>query len=167
MGGLHWTTVMPLCASRKVSDWRVKRSFYSNWKKKTGECWTSFHQEMTALWAEYDILQTQWLCDMPRIWCHMLETAVRARVHAYWYACTSDHRDKREMSSKATCVFERRIRVKLCVCATSVSDFSPDFSLISLKTIPLLEVLQISCTTDTGIRGQITVLSLLSSQSHA
>lgn len=126
------------------------------------ECWTRFHQEMTTLWAEYDILQTQWLCDMPRTWCHMLETAVCACVHAYWYACTSDHRDKREMSSKATWVFERRFLVKL----PTGSDFSPGFSLTSLKTIPLREAPQISCTTDTRIRGQITILSLLSSQSH-
>lgn len=46
-------------------------------------------------WAEYDILQSQWLCDVPEMWCHTLETAVHvcvcvrahARVHAYWCMC--------------------------------------------------------------------------------
>lgn len=41
--------------------------------------------------------------------------------------------------------------------------FSPGAAVTSLKIILLSEVLQISCTTDTRIRGQITFLALLSS----
>ena len=38
------------------------------------------HQVITAPWGEYDILQSQWLRDMPEIWCHILETAVHLCV---------------------------------------------------------------------------------------
>lgn len=125
VGGRQWSTVMPLSTCWKVSDQWVERSVYRKWikREKNGSCWTfscaklrpprrllptmlscqMSRQEMTAPWAERDILQSRWMCDMQRMWCHMLENNCACRcacVHACWYTCTFVHWDKRENSSK-------------------------------------------------------------------
>lgn len=97
-------------------------------------------QEMTALWAEYDILQSQWLCDMPWMWCHMLETTVNVCAHVHMpidvvCASTPVRWDKREIhysssfysiKSYMLSLSDRKIGVKL----PAGSDFSPVFGLI-------------------------------------
>lgn len=105
VGGRQWSTVMPLSTCWKVSDRWVERSVYRKWikREKNGSCWTfscaklrpprrllptmlscqMSRQEMTAPWAERDILQSRWMCDMQRMWCHMLEATVHVIEHVY------------------------------------------------------------------------------------